>query len=51
MMNRVFLAMVLMLSLAPLAPAKAPDEGKVQDRLQSFSAMFAGFPLAIAWAR
>ena len=35
MMNRIFLATVLMLSLAPLAPAKAPDEVKVEDRLQN----------------
>jgi SH3 domain-containing YSC84-like protein 1 len=35
MMNRIFLAVVLTLSLAPLAPAKAPDEQKVQDRLKN----------------
>jgi lipid-binding SYLF domain-containing protein len=35
MMNRIFLAVVLTLSMASIAPAKAPDEQKVQDRLQN----------------
>jgi SH3 domain-containing YSC84-like protein 1 len=35
MMNRIFMAVILTLSLAPLASAKAPDEQKVQDRLKN----------------
>jgi lipid-binding SYLF domain-containing protein len=35
MMNRLFLAVVLMLSLASVAAAKPADDAKVQDRLQN----------------